>query len=167
LTLLANFVQYIQDFEECGVFTPVSKTKGGLAMDTTIPVLIVDDQQPMRRTIADIMRGLGFSKLAYAEDGLMAWEKLNREDFGLVLLDWSMPRMTGIELLKKIRQSEEKFKDIPVLMITAEADRTNVVEAIQSGVTNYIVKPFTPATLDKKIRDILATVVKPFTPPPA
>lgn len=136
-------------------------------MDTTIPVLIVDDQQPMRRTIADIMRGLGFSKLAYAEDGLMAWEKLNREDFGLVLLDWSMPRMTGIELLKKIRQSEEKFKDIPVLMITAEADRTNVVEAIQSGVTNYIVKPFTPATLDKKIRDILATVVKPFTPPPA
>jgi two-component system chemotaxis response regulator CheY len=136
-------------------------------MDTSIQVLIVDDQQPMRRTIADIMRSLGFSKLAYAEDGLMAWEKLNQEDFGVVLLDWSMPRMTGIELLKKIRQSEEKFADIPVLMITAEADRTNVVEAIQSGVTNYIVKPFTPATLDKKLREILAKGIRPFTPPKA
>lgn len=136
-------------------------------MDTSIQVLIVDDQQPMRRTIADIMRSLGFSKLAYAEDGLMAWEKLNQEDFGVVLLDWSMPRMTGIELLKKIRRSEEKFADIPVLMITAEADRTNVVEAIQSGVTNYIVKPFTPATLDKKLREILAKGIRPFTPPKA
>jgi two-component system chemotaxis response regulator CheY len=136
-------------------------------VDTRIPVLIVDDQQPMRRTIADIMRSLGFSKLAYAEDGLMAWEKLNREDFGLVLLDWSMPRMSGIELLKKIRKSEEKFADIPVLMITAEADQAHVVEAIQSGVTNYIVKPFTPATLDKKLREILAKGVRPFTPPQA
>jgi two-component system chemotaxis response regulator CheY len=136
-------------------------------VDTKIPVLIVDDQQPMRRTIADIMRSLGFSKLAYAEDGLMAWEKLNREDFGLVLLDWSMPRMSGIELLKKIRKSEEKFADIPVLMITAEADQAHVVEAIQSGVTNYIVKPFTPATLDKKLREILAKGVRPFTPPQA
>jgi len=154
-------------FQDKRLQTPCAGPKGGSVVDTKIPVLIVDDQQPMRRTIADIMRSLGFSKLAYAEDGLMAWDKLNQEEFGVVLLDWSMPRMTGIELLKKIRQSEEKFATIPVLMITAEADQAHVVEAIQSGVTNYIVKPFTPATLDKKLREILDKGVKPFTPPPA
>jgi two-component system chemotaxis response regulator CheY len=141
--------------------------------DLNMPVLIVDDQQPMRRTIADIMRSFGFRNLFYAEDGLMAWRQLEETPgVGLVLLDWSMPRMTGIELLKKMRESQD-YRDIPVLMITAEAEKDKVVEAIESGVTNYIVKPFTPATLDKKLKQVFAArkpkdePVKPFTPPQA
>lgn len=123
-------------------------------MDISVPVLIVDDHQSMRRTIADIMRKLGYSNLAYAEDGQMAWEKLQEEPFELILLDWSMPRMTGLELLKRIRTSETDFADIPILMITAEAEQHQVVEAIEAGVTNYIVKPFTPNTLERKLKEI-------------
>ncbi len=123
-------------------------------MDMSIPVLIVDDHQAMRRTIADIMRRLGFVNLSYAEDGQMAWDKLQKNVFELILLDWNMPRVTGIELLKQVRSSEEDFSDIPILMVTAEAEREQVVEAIQSGATNYIVKPFTPATLERKLQEI-------------
>ncbi len=119
-----------------------------------MPVLIVDDMQPMRRTIADIMRSLGFKNLHFAEDGQMAWDKLLEEDFGLILLDWSMPRMTGLELLQKIRQSGDTFADVPVLMVTAEAEQNQVVEAIKSGVSNYIVKPFVPKTLERKLHEI-------------
>ncbi len=123
-------------------------------MDISIPVLIVDDHQAMRRTIADIMRRLGFVNLSYAEDGLMAWDKLQKTPCELVLLDWNMPQMSGIELLKKIRSSEESFVNVPIMMVTAEAEKELVIEAIQSGATNYIVKPFTPATLERKLQEI-------------
>ncbi len=123
-------------------------------MDTSIPVLIVDDHQAMRRTIADIMRRIGYINISYAEDGLMAWDKLQKSEFELVLLDWNMPRMTGFELLKKIRGSDEDFVDIPVLMVTAEAEEEQVLAAIQHGVSNYIVKPFTPTTLERKLQEI-------------
>ncbi len=118
------------------------------------PILIVDDQQTMRRTIADILRLFGYTMIIYAEDGIMALERLEQNpSVGLVLLDWSMPRMTGIEVLKKIRKMPE-FSDLAVLMITAEGDQEHVIEAIQHGVTDYIVKPFTPITLERKMKEI-------------
>ena len=124
-------------------------------MDRSMAVLIVDDHQPMRRTIADIMRSLGFDNLFYAEDGQMAWEKMQENAYDLILLDWNMPRLSGVELLQRIRMAEdEATPPLPVLMVTAEAEREQVVEAIKTGVTNYIVKPFAPATLERKLYEI-------------
>ncbi len=118
------------------------------------PILIVDDHQPIRRTIADIMRSFGFRNFIYAEDGIMALKRLKEEPkTKLVLLDWNMPRMSGLELLIKMRESEE-FKKTPVLMITAEAEKEQVLEAVNHGVNNYIVKPFTPITLQRKLKEI-------------
>ncbi|WP_320172082.1 response regulator [Maridesulfovibrio sp.] len=118
-------------------------------------VLIVDDHQSMRRTIADIMRMLGYTNLHFAEDGLNALDKLaDTPSIDLILLDWNMPKMTGIEFLQKIR-TEHKYKKLPVLMITAEAEQSQVIQAVQAGATNYIVKPFTPATLQRKLKETI------------
>ena len=125
-------------------------------MNTDIPVLIVDDYPSMRRTIGDIMRRFGFSNLAYAEDGQMAWEMMQESRYELVLLDLSMPRMSGFELLRLIRCPEGGFADIGVLAITGEAEQERVVEAVRSGVNNYIVKPFTPGTLERKLREVMS-----------
>lgn len=125
-------------------------------MNTDIPVLIVDDYPSMRRTIGDIMRRFGFSNLAYAEDGQMAWEMMQESRYELVLLDLSMPRMSGFELLRLIRCPEGGFADIGVLAITGEAEQERVVEAVRSGVDNYIVKPFTPGTLERKLREVMS-----------
>ena len=133
-------------------------------MNSAIPVLIVDDYPTMRHTIADVIRKFGFSKISFAEDGQMAWEMLQDHPFELLLLDWSMPRMTGLELLQRIRASEREFADIPVLAITAEAEERSIVEAVRHGVTDYIVKPFTPDTLERKLKDILARRAKEFSP---
>ena len=118
-------------------------------------ILIVDDQQPMRKTIAFILRQLGLKNVQFAEDGDEAWGIINTGRIDLVLLDWNMPRMSGLSLLKRIRASEDYHK-IPVVMITAEANEDHVVTAVQAGVTNYIVKPFSPGVLDKKIHEALA-----------
>jgi two-component system chemotaxis response regulator CheY len=126
-----------------------------MAIDTSINVLVVDDYQSMRRTIADILRHLGFRNLFYAEDGKQALRRLNETQIGLVILDWDMPVMTGIEVLRQMRASQ-LWKNLPVIMVTAVAARENVMEAIDSGVTNYIVKPFTPQTLDKKIKQVFS-----------
>lgn len=119
-------------------------------VDKNLAVLVVDDHQSMRRTIADILRTFGIRDILYAEDGEQAMQKLADAEVDLVLLDWNMPNMSGIELLKVLRGSEE-FKTLPVIMVTAEAERDDVVEAVQEGVTDYIVKPFLPDTLRKKI----------------
>lgn len=142
-----------------------------MAIDTSINVLIVDDYQSMRRTIADIMRHLGFRNLFYAEDGKQALRRLDETPIGLMVLDWDMPIMTGIEVLRQIRSSE-KWKELPVIMVTAVASRENVMEAIDSGVTNYIVKPFTPQTLEKKLKQVFSKPAEaaepvPFKPPAA
>ena len=92
-------------------------------MNTDIPVLIVDDYSTMRRTIGDVMRRFGFTNLAYAEDGQMAWEMMQENSYELLLLDWSMPRMTGLELLKLIRCPGGRFTDVAVLAITGEAEQ--------------------------------------------
>ncbi|BBD07397.1 response regulator [Desulfovibrio ferrophilus] len=126
-----------------------------MTIDRSIHILIVDDYQSMRRMLADILRAVGFKNLSYADDGDMAWRMLNDEDqdFNLVMLDWNMPKKTGLELLQMMRESE-KFNDTPVLMVTAEAENGHVVEAIQSGVNNYVIKPYTPNTIYKKMQDI-------------
>ena len=126
-----------------------------VAIDRSMHILIVDDYQSMRRMLADILKAAGFRNVAYADDGDSAWKKLNEteEPFGLVLLDWMMPGVTGLELLKRIRDSEA-FKDLPVLMVTAEAEQQQVVEAVARGVTNYIVKPYTPQTVYDKLSQV-------------
>jgi two-component system chemotaxis response regulator CheY len=107
----------------------------------------------MRRIIRNYLRQLGFNNVEEAEDGDVALEKLKETAFDFVITDWNMPKMTGIDLLKKIRAADN-FKNIPVLIITAEAEKENVVQAAQAGVNDYIVKPFTPEVLQTKIEKI-------------
>lgn len=118
--------------------------------DQNIKILAVDDFSTMRRIVRNILRQLGYNNIAEAEDGVTALEHLkqNRADF--IISDWNMPNMTGLELLKAVR-ADANLKDIPVLLVTAEALKENVVEAVKAGVNGYIVKPFTAETLKEKI----------------
>ncbi|WP_320170409.1 chemotaxis response regulator CheY [Maridesulfovibrio sp.] len=125
-----------------------------MAIDYSMKVLVVDDFATMRRIIKNILRQIGFTNIVEADDGTTAWEALNKDDsIQFIVSDWNMPQMTGIELLRKVRASEE-FADIPFLMVTAEAQQENIIEAVQAKVSNYIVKPFTPDTLGQKINKI-------------
>jgi two-component system chemotaxis response regulator CheY len=123
-------------------------------MLSPLAILVVDDQQPMRKTLVYLLRQLGYRNVECAEDGDIAWNCINSRPVDLVLLDWNMPRLSGLSLLQRIRASEAYAK-LPVVMITAEANEEHVLAAVQAGVTNYIVKPFSPNTLAKKIRDAL------------
>ena len=116
-------------------------------------VLIVDDFSTMRRIVRNILRQLGFNNVVEADDGTTAWETLNREKIDFIVSDWNMPKMTGIELLRKARACEQ-VADTPFLMVTAEAQQENIIEAAQAKVSNYIVKPFTADTLKQKIDKI-------------
>lgn len=124
-----------------------------MPLDKDMRILIVDDHAPMRKLVASILRRFGFTNLHYAENGAAAWDRLNKYDIDFVMLDWDMPVMSGIELLARIRR-DEIMEDLPVLMVTAEAQQENVIRAIQLKVTNYIVKPYTPDKLFEKIREI-------------
>jgi two-component system chemotaxis response regulator CheY len=124
-----------------------------MAVNTNMRVLIVDDFSTMRRIIKNILRQLGFNNIIEADDGSAAWEILNKDQVDFIISDWNMPQMTGIELLRKVRASEE-FADLPFLMVTAEAQQENIIEAVQAKVSNYIVKPFTAETLGQKINKI-------------
>ena len=121
--------------------------------DPSMKILIVDDMSTMRRIVKNIMKQLGFANVEESENGQDALSKLRAESFGFVISDWNMPVMTGIELLRAIR-ADDKLKAIPVLMVTAEAQKENLVEAIQAGVSNYIVKPFTAEVLQEKMSKI-------------
>ena len=121
--------------------------------DLNMRVLVVDDMSTMRRIVKNILKQLGFSNLDEAENGQDALTKLRTEPYGFVVSDWNMPVMMGIDLLRSIR-ADEKLKHIPVLMVTAEAQKENLMEAIQAGVSNYIVKPFTAETMQDKINKI-------------
>lgn len=121
--------------------------------DTNMRILAVDDFSTMRRIIKNILKQLGFHNVAEADDGMAALEMLRKEKIDFVISDWNMPKMTGIELLKAIR-ADESLKQIPLLMVTAEAQRENVIEAAKAGANNYIVKPFTSETLKDKIDKI-------------
>ncbi|MBI3090186.1 MAG: chemotaxis response regulator CheY [Candidatus Tectomicrobia bacterium] len=124
--------------------------------DTNMRILSVDDFSTMRRIIKNILKQLGFHNVVEADDGMAALEMLRKEKIDFVISDWNMPKMTGIELLKAIR-ADESLKQIPLLMVTAEAQRQNVIEAAKAGANNYIVKPFTAETLKDKIEKIFTS----------
>lgn len=123
-------------------------------MDTSIKVLIVDDFATMRRILKNILKQLGFKNLVEADDGTTAWEILESQTIDLIISDWNMPKMTGLELLKKVRAGD-RHKKTPFLMVTAEAQKQNVIEAVQAGVSNYVVKPFTAEAISDKLKKIL------------
>ena len=118
-----------------------------------IRILVVDDMSTMRRIIKTILNQLGYSNIEEAENGRQALGKLKKEKFDFVITDWNMPEMDGLELVKQIR-SDDELKSLPVLMVTAEAKKENVMEALKAGVNNYIVKPFTPEVLKEKMEKI-------------
>ena len=122
-------------------------------LDLKIKVLIVDDFSTMRRILKNILKQIGYSDIEEAEDGNCALARLRQGGFGLVVSDWNMPNMTGLELLKAIR-ADSVLNNMPVLMVTAEAKKENVIDAIQAGVNNYVVKPFTAVALKEKIEKI-------------
>ena len=107
----------------------------------------------MRRIVRNILRQIGLANVVEADDGTTAWEILNREKIDFIVSDWNMPKMPGIDLLRKVRASEQ-FGNLPFLMVTAEAQQENIIEAVQAKVSNYIVKPFTADTLKQKIDKI-------------
>lgn len=121
--------------------------------------LVVDDFSTMRRIVRNLLKELGFLHVQEAEDGVDALAKLRAGQFDFVVSDWNMPNMTGIELLQAIR-ADEKLKHLPVLMVTAEAKKENIILAAQSGASGYVVKPFTAAVLDEKLKKIFLTMQK-------
>jgi two-component system chemotaxis response regulator CheY len=115
--------------------------------------LVVDDFSTMRRIIRNLLKELGYSNVEEAEDGQSALGKLQRESFDFVITDWNMPGMDGLQLLQAVR-ADANLSKLPVLMVTAEAKKENIIAAAQSGASGYIVKPFTSATLDEKLGKI-------------
>ncbi len=126
-----------------------------MSVDKNMNVLIVDDYNTMLRIIKNLLKQLGFSNIDEATDGSMALEKVKAKQYGLIISDWNMEPMTGIELLKHIRTSGASYKDTPFIMVTAESKTENVVAAKQAGVNNYIVKPFNAETLKSKMTSVL------------
>jgi two-component system chemotaxis response regulator CheY len=119
--------------------------------------LVVDDFSTMRRILRNLLKELGFMNVQEAEDGVDALAKLRTETFDFVVSDWNMPNMNGIELLQAIR-ADDRLKHLPVLMVTAEAKRDNIIMAAKAGASGYVVKPFTAATLDEKLMKIFRTM---------
>ncbi|WP_210418742.1 chemotaxis response regulator CheY [Aliikangiella coralliicola] len=120
-------------------------------------ILVVDDFSTMRRIIKNLLRDLGFTNTHEADDGSTALPLLQTGNFDFLITDWNMPGMQGIDLLKAVR-ADEKLKTIPVLMVTAESKREQIIEAAQAGVNGYIVKPFTAATLNEKLSKIFERI---------
>lgn len=123
-------------------------------MDKHIKVLVVDDFATMRKVIRNLLKQVGYENIVEAEDGVNALRVLKSQKVDLVVSDWNMPNMTGLDLLKAVRADEE-LKSTPFLMVTAEALQDNVIAAVKAGVSNYIVKPFTAEVLNEKISKIL------------
>ena len=122
-------------------------------IDYGMKVLVADDFATMRKIVRNILKQIGFDDIVEAEDGQAALQVLKSENIGLVVTDWNMPNMTGLELLEKIRQ-DPKTASLPVLMVTAEGLKENVVAAVKAGVNNYVVKPFTAEVLQEKLEQI-------------
>lgn len=119
-------------------------------MDLSMKVLVVDDFATMRRIIKNVLKQIGFTHILEADDGATAIEVLKENEVDLIISDWNMPRMNGLDLLKTVR-NKESTKAIPFVMVTAEAQKDNVLQAVQSGVDNYIVKPFTADAVKEKL----------------
>lgn len=128
-----------------------------VALDKNMKILIVDDFSTMRRIIKNLLRDLGFTNTVEADDGTTALPILQTGTIDFLVTDWNMPGMTGIELLRSVR-ADEKLKTIPVLMVTAEAKRDQIISAAQAGVNGYVVKPFTAVALKEKIEKIFERI---------
>jgi two-component system, chemotaxis family, chemotaxis protein CheY len=122
-------------------------------LDKNIKILVVDDFSTMRRIIKNLLRDLGFTNADEADDGLTALPMLQAGNYDLLITDWNMPGMQGIDLLRAVR-ADSKLSTMPVLMVTAEQKKAQIIEAAQAGVNGYIVKPFTAATLKEKLEKI-------------
>ena len=122
-------------------------------MDKNMKILVVDDFSTMRRIIKNLLKDLGFTNIQEADDGSTALPMLQQGDFDFVVTDWNMPGMQGIDLLRAVR-ADAKLKHIPVLMVTAEAKKEQIVAAAQAGVNGYVIKPFTAGTLKEKLAKI-------------
>lgn len=125
-----------------------------MAVNKAMHILVVDDYNTMRRIIKNLLKQLGFDNVDEASDGTDALTKLHDKQYGLIISDWNMEPMTGLDLLKKVRV-DEKVKNIPFIMVTAESKPENVIAAKQAGVSNYIVKPFNAETLKTKMASVL------------
>ncbi len=121
-----------------------------MAVDTNMKVLVVDDFATMRRIVKNILSQLGFKNIIEADDGTTALDILKKEPVGLIISDWNMPKMTGLELLKAVR-ADPNLADTPFIMVTAEAQQDNIILAVKAKVSQYVVKPFTAETLGEKI----------------
>ena len=124
-------------------------------INLNMKVLVVDDFATMRKIVRNILKQIGFTNIVEADDGVNALQVIKEDKIDFVVTDWNMPNMTGLDLLKNIR-ANEKAKDTPVLMVTAEGLADNVVDAVKAGVDNYVVKPFTAETVQAKIEQIFA-----------
>lgn len=124
-------------------------------MDKNMRILVCDDFSTMRRIIRNLLRELGFENVTEADDGSTAMPMLESESFDLLVLDWNMPGTTGIEVLRWVR-AHERLATLPILMVTAEAKREQIVEAAEAGVSGYVVKPFNAATLSSKLERIFS-----------
>jgi two-component system chemotaxis response regulator CheY len=124
-------------------------------MNLNMNVLVVDDFATMRRIIKNVLKQIGFANILEADDGTTALAVLKKNEVDLIISDWNMPKMTGLDLLKNVR-GEESTKNIPFLMVTAEAQKDNVLEAVQAGVSNYVVKPFTADAIKEKLTQVFA-----------
>lgn len=127
--------------------------------DPKTKFLVVDDFSTMRRIVRNLLKELGYSDVDEAEDGVQALQKLKSEKFDFVVSDWNMPNMDGLTLLKSIR-ADANLSKLPVLMVTAEAKKENIIAAAQAGASGYVVKPFTAATLDEKLSKIFEKLEK-------
>jgi two-component system chemotaxis response regulator CheY len=125
-----------------------------MAVDMQMNILIVDDYKTMLRIIRNLLKQLGFNNVDEATDGSMALQKLRDKEYGLVISDWNMEPMTGIQLLREVR-ADARLKALPFIMITAESKTENVIAAKEAGVNNYIVKPFNAATLKTKLASVI------------
>jgi len=131
-------------------------------VDKNMKILVVDDFPTMRRIVRNLLKELGFSNVDEAEDGAAGLAKLKAGGFEFVVSDWNMPNMDGLAMLKEIR-ADANLASLPVLMVTAEAKKENIIAAAQAGANGYVVKPFTAATLDEKLQKILDKMAKEGT----
>ena len=128
-------------------------------MDKSMKILVVDDFPTMRRIVRNLLKELGYSNVDAAEDGAAGLSRLQGGGFDFVISDWNMPNMDGLEMLKRIR-ADAALSHLPVLMVTAESKKENIIAAAQAGASGYVVKPFTAATLDEKLTKILEKMAK-------
>ena len=127
--------------------------------DPKMKILVVDDFSTMRRIVKNVLKQLGYDNVEEAEDGAQALSKLKNGGYGFMVTDWNMPNMDGLDLLKNIR-ADSGLKELPILMVTAEAEKDKVITAIQAGVNNYIVKPFTAEVFSEKMEKIFDKLKK-------